>query len=64
MIALVIIIIAVSVIATVVVTLSLTKTASEADRKCREYSYLKKEGQFAENREDREVINPQASQWD
>lgn len=57
MIALVIIIIAVSVIATAVVTLSLTKTASEADRKCREYSYLKKEGQFAENREDREVTN-------
>ena len=42
MIALVIIIIAVSVVATAVVTLSLTKTASEADRKCREYSYLKR----------------------
>lgn len=51
MIALVIIIIAVSAIATAVVALSLTKTASEADRKCREYSCLKEEGQFAENRE-------------
>lgn len=57
MIALVIIIIAVSVIATVVVTLSLTKTASEADRKCREYSCLKEEGQFAGNRENREATN-------
>lgn len=57
MIALVIIIIAVSVIATVVVTLSLTKTASEADRRFREYSCLKKERQFAENRENREVTN-------
>lgn len=57
MIALVIIIIAVSVIATVVVTLSLTKTASEADRKFREYSCLKEEGQFAGNRENREVTN-------
>ena len=51
MIALVIIIIAVSVIATIVVTLSLTKIASEADRKCREYSCLKEEGEFAGNRE-------------
>ena len=57
MIALVIIIIAVSVVATAVVTLSLTKTASKADRKFKEYNYLKKEGQFAENREDREVTN-------
>lgn len=50
MIALVIIIIAVSAIATVV-ALSLTKIASKADRKCREYSCLKEEEQFAENRE-------------
>lgn len=57
MIALVIIIIAVSVIATVVVTLSLTRIASEADRKCKEYSCLKEEGQFAGNRENREVTN-------
>lgn len=57
MIALVIIIIAVSVIATVVVTLSLTKTAGEADRRFREYSCLKKERQFAENRENKEVTN-------
>lgn len=51
MIALVIIIIAVLVIATAVVALSLTKTASEADRRFREYSCLKKERQFAENGE-------------
>lgn len=57
MIALVIIIIAVSVIATVVVTLSLTKTTGEADRRFREYSCLKEEGQFAGNRENREVTN-------
>lgn len=57
MIALVIIIIAVSVIATVVVTLSLTKTVGEADRRFREYSCLKEEGQFAGNRENREVTN-------
>ena len=57
MIALVIIIIAVSVIATAVVALSLTKTAGEADRRFREYSCLKEEGQFAENRENREVTN-------
>jgi len=57
MIALVIIIIAVSVIATAVVALSLTKTAGEADRRFREYNCLKKERQFAENRENREVTN-------
>lgn len=57
MIALVIIIIAVSVIATAVVALSLTKTASEDDRKFKEYNYLKEERQFVGNREDREVTN-------
>ena len=57
MIALVIIIIAVSVIATAVVALSLTKTAGEADRRFGEYSCLKKERQYAENRENREVTN-------
>ena len=59
MIALVIIIIAVSVIATVVVTLSLTKTAGEADRKFKEYNYLKEERQFVGNRENMEATNEQ-----
>ncbi len=59
MIALVIIIIAVSVIATVVVTLSLTKTASKADRKFKEYNYLKEERQFVGNRENMEATNEQ-----